>query len=578
MKAIKKLLYYCSVIFTKDENLTILFLSFLAVVLAGMEIITIGGLIPFVNMFAQEQMQIDNKFILKFINWFHLGNVKNLFVLLGIFLIIISIFKIILNLFFIRSQAKLAIGIRTRLSILLLKNYTLKDYHFHINTNSSVLLKNVNVETNNIYFFVRSLMQAITNIILAGGILLLLLYANFKITMFAILFFGITNFLIISFTSKRIKIIGFENENIARLMYKLAHQILAGMKEIKINKVEEFFIGKFSEVASNLIPVGSSYITLSSLPRFLFEIFIYTGGICFLLIITYFFGVDRSAFGLLAGYAAALYKLAPAFTNISTSAIEIRYAVPALEIVASSIKESKPVVAIETYIHKEKMSFTDCIKLLNIGYSYSGKDGKNEVLKDVNLTINKNDKMIIIGESGAGKSTLINIIMCLIKSTSGEVIFDGVNLSELDPYILSKIMGNIPQDAIILDEDIIANIAFGLPDGEIDKNRIKEILKMVKLEKFCDDLHYQVGENGNRLSGGEKQRITMGRILYKNPAIIILDEITSALDSATEEKIIEDVLDVFSNKTVLIVTHSENLIKKFNLIYKIQNKSIVRIK
>lgn len=577
MKYIKKLLYYCSAIFTREENLYILYLSFLSAVLAVMEIATIGGLVPLVNMFARGQTQINNKYIQVVINQFHLTGVKNHLLLLGIFLIIISVLKMVFNMIFIRRRTGLAVKIQTRLSVLLLKNYTLNNYEFHVGTNSSVLLKNITVETSNIYFFIGSLMTLIANAIMISGILVLLLLVSVKITLFTIVFFVIIAFLIVKFTNKKMRDLGYKRENIAKLTYKLAHQTLNAIKEIKINKVENFFVDRFSKIASEMVSLGTEVITLGSLPRYVLEVVIYVGAISFLLISTFFFHIDKNFFGILIAYLAATYKLMPSFSNVTTSISEIRYLVPALEIVTSAVKESKPKEGAMTY-NKTDLVSTLCIKLADIGYGYNSENGNNKILQGINLIINRGDKIAIVGESGEGKSTLVNIITGLIKPVSGEITFNGIQLDKIDPCILSKNLGYIPQDAVILDSDIVANVAFGLPDNEIDKDRIKKILRVVRLEKFCEDLNYPVGEDGNRLSGGERQRVVIARALYKNPRIIILDEITSALDSKTEADIIEDVLDIFSDKTLLVITHSVRLTEKFGIVYRIENKNISRVK
>lgn len=567
----RRLSAYCADIFTREENLAIGFISFLSLLSAVLEIVTIGGLVPFVNIFAQGGHGLEQGLGASILSRLPVMEPRRLIIYLGFFLVIVSVTKVLLNLYLVYSQTKLATSIQSRLSILLLRNYALSGYAFHLTANSSVLVKNITVETNNIYFFVGSLVRLLMNSVMAAGILGFLLYINYRITLAISVLFVVVAGLSVLLVGKRAKQLGYQREDISKSTYKLASQVLKGIKEIKIDKVEDYFVERFSKVVARLVPVASAFVTLSSAPRFMLEIFIYVGGISFLLIVTLIWGVDKDFLGLFVAFLAAVYKLAPAFSAISASAIEIRYAVPSLDIMASAIKAE----SVDESPREPRIELAEIrsIRAVGVGLKYPGR----EVLSNVNFQIDRGDKVVVVGKTGTGKSSLNNLLTGLISPTSGQIWFNDTPLSAADPYSVSRRVGYLPQETMILDDDIAANICFGVPPVENTVARINEILRIVDLERFVGNLAYQVGENGCMLSGGERQRIAIARLLYKNPEIIILDEITSALDHRTEDRIIEDVLNIFKEKTVVMVTHSTKVARKFSKAYRIEHGTLVEI-
>ena len=224
-------------------------------------------------------------------------------------------------------------------------------------------------------------------------------------------------------------------------------------------------------------------------------------------------------------------------------------------------------------IGDEEIEFKREIKLEDISFAYIEN---KYILKDINLTIKKGEKVAFVGESGSGKSTLVDIIIGLYRPNSGKIYIDNreLNLSNIKSW--RKKIGYIPQSIYLFDGTVAQNVAMG---GEIDKEKMIRVLKQANIWDFLKEHHQGldtfVGEGGVKLSGGQKQRVAIARALYFEPEVLVLDEATSALDSETESKIMEEIYRVSQDKTLIIIAHRLSTLQGCDKIYRLENGKIV---
>ena len=210
------------------------------------------------------------------------------------------------------------------------------------------------------------------------------------------------------------------------------------------------------------------------------------------------------------------------------------------------------------------------LKLSNISFKFN----KSEVnlIQNLNLKVNKNDKIAIYGESGAGKSTLLDLMTGILLPTFGEIKSNN-KINSLSKQHL-ELFSYVPQKYFIFNDSIKNNIILY---KKYNENLFNEALKISMLEsqiaKFKKGANHPIGDGGLALSGGQKQRLVIARALYSNKEIIILDEATSGLDPKTELRIINNLIKL-KNKTIILVSHNKNIVKKFNKIYILNNKKL----
>lgn len=215
--------------------------------------------------------------------------------------------------------------------------------------------------------------------------------------------------------------------------------------------------------------------------------------------------------------------------------------------------------------------FKNEIELRNVTFSY--EDDKEPVLTDVSLKIPKGKSVAFVGRSGAGKSTLLNLILGMYSCTGGSILVDGIDIQELDKHQYRHHIAVVPQTTVLIAGTLWDNLVYGLK--YVSRDRVMDVLKSVGLndllESLPEGLNSTVLENGGNLSGGQRQRLAIARALLRDSEIVILDEATSALDSESERQVQQAIDIVMKERTVIIVAHRLNTLKKADLIYKIED-------
>ena len=203
-----------------------------------------------------------------------------------------------------------------------------------------------------------------------------------------------------------------------------------------------------------------------------------------------------------------------------------------------------------------KLSFQRELSVENLGFAYPGRE--ETVLKEVSFHVPKGAFVGIVGPSGAGKTTFVDILLGLLRPAKGRILVDGVDVWQ-DIRAWQANIAYVPQTIYLIDGTIRENIALGMRPEDIDDDKVRRVLKMAELHDFVaaqpKGINAMVGERGVRLSGGQRQRIGIARALYQEPEVLILDEATSSLDSATEESITHTILKLKGEITILSIAH-----------------------
>ena len=219
-----------------------------------------------------------------------------------------------------------------------------------------------------------------------------------------------------------------------------------------------------------------------------------------------------------------------------------------------------------------KFSHFKSIKLSNIYFKYNKK--QNWLINNLNIVIQRGEKIGIIGKTGSGKSTIIDLMMGLLEPKKGKLLINDINIFSSNNYKYLKtwqsIIGHVPQMIFMSDASFYENIALGIKKNEIEYRKVINCAKQAKIHSFiesCPDGYDTfVGEKGIKISGGQRQRIAIARALYKNAQVLIFDEATSALDENTEQKIINSINSLPQDLTIITIAHRLSTLKGYDKI------------
>ncbi len=307
------------------------------------------------------------------------------------------------------------------------------------------------------------------------------------------------------------------------------------------------------------------------------EIFAFTFIILITIYLVEFKEMKFSKIGpLLAFYGICTLKLLPALQKIFLSIAIInshQSAFDRIEEYFLEMKKQDQNIIDET--NKRKISFMDKITLSKVNFEYSGERSKG--LKNVDMQLPIGKSIGISGKTGSGKSTLVDIITGFLKVNSGEIKVDNLLIDEKNISEWQNTFTFVPQKIFIGDYTLRENIAFGVKKELIDDKKIEKILDIVCLEELKNNLDLRLGENGNRISGGQQQRIAIARALYKDCRIIFLDEATSALDTFTEKKILNNLSSSSNIDLIITITHRLETLKTCDVIYRVSNGNVKKI-
>lgn len=213
---------------------------------------------------------------------------------------------------------------------------------------------------------------------------------------------------------------------------------------------------------------------------------------------------------------------------------------------------------------KPLTDFRDSIELRGVSFRYEDA----WVLRDINLTIKRGQTVALVGQSGSGKTTLAELIPRFYDPQEGQILIDGVDIRQVHSHDLRRLMGNVGQEAILFNDNVAANIAFG--SEELDEVQMHRAAQVAHVEEFVRQMpegyHSNIGDRGGKLSGGQRQRLSIARAIYKNPPILILDEATSALDT-TSERLVQQALEhLMGQRTSIVIAHRLSTIVNADLI------------
>lgn len=551
----------------KSNFLYLIGLFFCLILLSLLEFIGIGAIPIFISAILDPQIissKLNNPYLLNLINE---TNKSDLIIYISIILIVVFLIKNLFFIFIIVFQGLLTKRIKLNLSMMVYKKYLNLEYIKLIEKNSSIMIRSLTLDVGNTAVFVLNIINLCREILLFLAICLLLFLASPIVSLVVFAFFGIVSLLFFFNTHKKIFQQGQLLQTLSSDKIKIINDTIGFIKEIKIFKLNKFLEKIFFQNSQKFEKYAFRNYFIKMLPRVILEIGAVTGII--ILIISYVkLGKDiTTLFPFLSLVVVSIIRVVPGLNLIQNAIATLKTIMPSFNHVLKELVDNNFEKKIENN-KKETIRFTEKISIKNIEFSYPGN--KTSVLKNISIEINKGDKIGIVGKSGTGKTTFVSIILGLLKPSSGNITVDNNDI-DFSRQEWNNTAGYVPQEIFLLEDTIKNNITFGLKKESINLNLLDKICKDAQIKKFIESLPLKydtmIGERGYNMSAGQKQRLGIARVLYRNPDLLILDEVTSSLDNETEKNFINDVFDKSKDKTIIFISHRLSALKKCNKIY-----------
>lgn len=581
MKYLSQFLFVIS-----TRKIDLLLIVFFFVVISLLDAIGIGLIGPFIGLAVKPETIERSAWLYSLYGYLNLKSINQFIALIGLAIIILFYFKSFLYYQIQTYVLKFCYTQQVWLRLRMLRTYLSLPYTFYLKTNSAHVIQNIGTESANFtYSIAVPLLNSIANAFVLVVILLLMAKTDLLAT---VSIFGILLVAIVPFHYFRHRVARWGKEGLEANTetIRVVNHAIGGLKTTKLIGCESFFENQLLAQANKYSKAASLFHSFQQLPRIVVEALLITFVVGFVSLSLVIVERSDSLVSVLGIFAIASVRIIPSASQLLTCMGVLRNNKPTLDRIYLDLKEletpeSVKYLGMSGKVNSSEISqvhpFTDKIVIEKLSYSYPG--AARPSLQDVSLTIRKGESIALIGKSGAGKTTLSDIFLGLLIPESGDIQVDGESIYK-DLRSWQNLIGYIPQSIFLMDDTIERNIAFGIPDEQIDKQKLDAAIKKSQLTELIEQLpegvHTFVGENGVRLSGGQRQRIGIARALYYEREILVLDEATSALDNETESLISEALRELGRTKTMIVIAHRLTTVEHCDCVYEMSNGQIVR--
>jgi ABC-type multidrug transport system fused ATPase/permease subunit len=556
-------------IFTNREKKAIVFLLVTLFVVTVLELFGLVLVIPYVNLMTSATGGEEYATRYPYFRYFFEGSYH------------IKI-TIVFCLFYVLKNGTLAIltivqqtilkRLKAKIMCRMFRYYLHQPYTYHVNTPSSELVRSITYDVNVFTVFIlQHGAVLLSEVLLFVGVVVVLMVIN---PTALLIFIAVILPIVIIYLMIKNKLLLWGKILQTKESEVISHMqcCAGGIKDTLLLGTEEYFESNFKKNVNIQARIKRNADVAGLMPRYTIEtLMMISMGIGLFWISQT--GTLQNHLSSIAFLAIVSVRILPMSNRIFTAISNIRSATPSLEILEQT---ARPIDTTKTEqrVGVNKTSFSN-LEMSEIEFEYSS-DAK--VIDGLSFVLKQGEVVGVVGSSGSGKTTFIDILLGLLQPDSGTILCNGEHI-EFSLAAWQQRVGYVQQTVFLLDTSIAENIAYGVPEDKINYQRVNEVLKLARLSEWVDSLpdktNSNVGERGVRISGGQRQRIGIARALYRDPEILVLDEAASSLDNNTEHKIMEDIHNMRSERTIIMIAHRLDSIKRCDRIIVLLDGKII---
>ena len=555
---LKKFLF----ILSEKNRAKLIFYFVLSLIFVGIETSILVIIYPLIDVFLGSQQLDQNKVFNLLSDYTYIKNFNDLIT----FSIILIIIRVIYFLVFNWIKYSYLNQLQKDLALRIFNHFHARTYLQITKSSSAAFIRDISSETTTFKKFCDTYINLVIEILIASFISIFLFIVSpqvFTYLIIFLLFFASIYFLIIL---KVLRLLGKKRVIINKKIIKVVSESYKFFEFIKLNKISKLFSFDLNNEFYKLMNLNRNFQIIKLIPKLFIETTLFLGFMLIFLIQikNVGFEINMSIAGI---FLVSFLRLFPSVSKILLSIQDLNLFKFSIENIYNQVTLSS-IDKDNNDRPEKKINFENTIEIKDLNFNYEEK----EVLKKINLKIQKNTFNAIIGKSGSGKSSFIKIFMGLLKPSKIDFKIDGKNLDIYKNNDWQTKIGYASQNSLILNQSLKRNITMS-DESTTDDEKLKDsffnagLNTFLSFEKNIDD---ELNESGSNFSGGQLQRVSLARALYFSRGILILDEICSALDIESEKKIIMTLKKLSKTYTIIYITHRNNFHEYFDNIIKIQ--------
>ena len=565
--------------FPKKRKFQTYLLILLVFISAILEVVSLGAVIPFIGVITAPELVLEYNSLRSFLEFFDITTPDQIIKPITILFCTAALMAGLVRALLLWISTKLAYSTGADLSIEVYKKTLFQPYKVHLERNTSVVISGIISKIHGVISRVLfPLLAMVNSFFLLIAITSTLIFINPQIALTAIFGFGIS-YLMMTIVSRKTLLSNASKEAEGQnQVIKSLQEGLGGIRDVLLSGSQSLYSQAYSLHERPLRKAQGNSVFIGQSPRFAMEAF----GMILIALIAY--GLSSSLQGsstssetmqMLGVLAFAAQRLLPALQQIYNGISSLVGHKISLNDVVELLDQ--PIDINLAQPTDNTFTFEDEIELRDLSFQYNSDS--DCVVSNVNLIIPKGKKIGFVGTTGSGKSTTLDLIMGLLQPSEGKILVDGLELGPKNISSWQKNISHVSQNIFLSDDSYTSNIAFGVPEDQVDMGLVKRAARLAKIDDFIESTHLgydsTVGERGIGLSGGQKQRIGIARALYKQAPFIVFDEATSSLDNTTEKEVMKSIAGLEENLTILLIAHRLTTIQDCHTIIEMSEGKVV---
>jgi ABC-type bacteriocin/lantibiotic exporter with double-glycine peptidase domain len=532
-----------------------------------LDLVGLAAVAPFVAFAVRPELLGQKGWLSTLYHLLPWGEPKNFVTALGVASFVLMSATLLYRVLLYRSTLEFAESLKNNLTVRLTTLYLAQPYQWFLANSSSNLRKSCSQEVEQtVQGFLLPVITAISK--MSGALVLLaaLFLLEPSVAFVFLCSFLVAVVLLYHLLSDRGNTEGRDHMQSGRGADRLLDQAFCGLRELKLAGREGYVVESLQKLTSTQQNAMTGFQLATEVRGSILRFLGLGGTIVTTLVLINSRDEVADFIPVLGVLLLAIYRVLPSLQGILNAFSRIQFSLPILESILQGLhlpyldgpqNSSRPV------------DFNRALEVTELCFRYPGD--RSDVLRDISFRIPKGSKVGFVGRSGAGKTTLLDLLAGLLPANARSVLIDDELLGPENVRAWREKVGYVPQKSFLLDDTVKANIALGIDEKDIDRARLEQVARTAQIHDVISSLPngYEtvLGPNGTWLSGGQMQRISVARALYREPELLILDEATNALDMFTEKRVLESISTARPQLTIILVTHRLEPLKACETIY-----------